>query len=63
MRIGAITPDLRGDYVNDKQFKRQFQLWLNGVWQEKDRHLAAMRGEMAPAAAVNVDRAARPIIR
>ncbi len=49
----AITPDLRGDYVNDKQFKRQFQLWLNGVWQEKDQHLAAMRGEMAPAAVVN----------
>lgn len=49
----AITPDLRGDYVNDKQFKRQFQLWLNDLWQQKDQHLAAMRGETstAPAAA------------
>ncbi|MFC3912804.1 acyltransferase [Pseudaeromonas sharmana] len=50
----AITPDLRGDYVNDKQFKRQFQLWLNDVWQQKDAHLVQMKEQEAqPSAASN----------
>ncbi len=31
-----VTEELHGDYVNDKNFKRQFQRWLNGVWYEKD---------------------------
>ncbi len=39
----AITPELRGDYVNDKQFKRNFQLWLNQVWHKKDLELAQMK--------------------
>lgn len=38
-----ITPELRGDYVSDKQFKRHFQLWLNQIWQRKDRQLAQMK--------------------
>ncbi|MFI8418436.1 acyltransferase [Serratia sp. NPDC078593] len=34
-----IDESLKGDYFNDKQFKRQFQQWLNTLWQEKDRLL------------------------
>lgn len=40
----AITPELRGDYVNDKPFKRDFQLWLNQLWQEKDQRLEQQLG-------------------
>ena len=41
----VITPELRGDYVNDKPFKRNFQLWLNQVWHAKDAQLAQMADE------------------
>ena len=34
-----VTEDLRGDYLNDKNFKRRFQLWLNALWSEKDKQL------------------------
>lgn len=34
-----IGEELHGDYVNDKNFKRSFQRWLNGLWEEKDRQL------------------------
>jgi 1-acyl-sn-glycerol-3-phosphate acyltransferase len=33
------TEELHGDYVNDKNFKRRFQRWLNRLWEEKDRQL------------------------
>ncbi|EFE97212.1 acyltransferase [Serratia odorifera] len=41
VRIDMLPIDetLHGDYFNDKHFKRQFQLWLNALWQEKDRLL------------------------
>lgn len=31
-----ISDELHGDYINDKEFKRRFQLWLNTLWGEKD---------------------------
>lgn len=40
--VVPITEDLHGDYINDKSFKRRFQLWLNMLWSEKDRQLAAL---------------------
>jgi 1-acyl-sn-glycerol-3-phosphate acyltransferase len=40
-----ITEELHGDYVNDKNFKRRFQLWLNRLWNEKDKQLEALHGE------------------
>ncbi|HEY3985622.1 acyltransferase [Cedecea sp.] len=39
-----ITEELHGDYVNDKNFKRRFQLWLNTLWNEKDKQLTALHG-------------------
>ncbi len=55
----AITPELRGNYVTDKQFKRQFQLWLNDVWLQKDQHLAQMKGATTqPLASSSATRAA-----
>ncbi|AIR05371.1 acyltransferase [Cedecea neteri] len=43
--LEPITEELHGDYVNDKNFKRRFQLWLNRLWNEKDKQLEALHGE------------------
>ena len=40
-----ITEELHGDYVNDKSFKRRFQLWLNMLWSEKDKQLETLHAE------------------
>lgn len=39
INLVSIGEELHGDYVNDKNFKRSFQRWLNGLWEEKDRQL------------------------
>lgn len=31
-----------GDYFNDVEFKSRFQIWLNDLWQEKDKLLARL---------------------
>lgn len=45
VRIECLPIDntLRGDYFNDKVFKRKFQLWLNALWQEKDDLLEKLK--------------------
>ncbi|HFJ2454688.1 TPA: acyltransferase [Klebsiella pneumoniae] len=46
INLVPIGEELHGDYVNDKNFKRGFQRWLNGLWEEKDRQLTdIMRGK------------------
>ncbi|WP_368283089.1 acyltransferase [Klebsiella variicola] len=39
INLVPVGEELHGDYVNDKNFKRGFQRWLNGLWEEKDRQL------------------------
>ncbi|EPJ7793565.1 acyltransferase [Klebsiella pneumoniae] len=39
INLVPIGEELHGDYANDKNFKRSFQRWLNGLWEEKDRQL------------------------
>lgn len=41
VRIELVPVDdgLHGDYVNDKNFKRLFQRWLNTLWNEKDEQI------------------------
>ncbi|HBZ1225411.1 TPA: acyltransferase [Klebsiella pneumoniae] len=39
INLVPIGEELHGDYVNDKNFKRGFLRWLNGLWEEKDRQL------------------------
>ncbi|MGI4525471.1 acyltransferase [Klebsiella pneumoniae] len=39
INLVPIGEELHSDYVNDKNFKRSFQRWLNGLWEEKDRQL------------------------
>jgi 1-acyl-sn-glycerol-3-phosphate acyltransferase len=31
-----VTPELFGDYLGDKEFRRRFNKWLNSLWAEKD---------------------------
>ncbi|STV69116.1 putative acyltransferase [Klebsiella michiganensis] len=42
--LEPVTEELHGDYVNDKNFKRRFQRWLNRLWEEKDRQLTEITG-------------------
>ena len=39
INLVPIGEELHGDYVNDKNFKRRFQLWLNTLWKEKDEQI------------------------
>lgn len=41
VRVDLVPIDagLHGDYVNDKNFKRRFQQWLNTLWKEKDEQI------------------------
>lgn len=32
-----VTPELIGDYLTDREFRRRFNDWLNTTWTEKDR--------------------------
>ncbi len=43
VNLVPINENLHGDYVNDKNFKRSFQLWLNTLWGEKDDQLEAIQ--------------------
>lgn len=36
-----VTPDILGDYVEDREFQNKFQNWVNEVWTKKDRLLDA----------------------
>ena len=38
-----VAQELHGDYVNDKNFKRGFQRWLNTLWTEKDARIEVMK--------------------
>ncbi|RAN85899.1 acyltransferase [Bacillus sp. SRB_28] len=42
VNLMPVAEELYGDYVNDKNFKRHFQRWLNELWQEKDARLTEM---------------------
>ncbi len=47
IREHAIDQSLVGDYVNDREFRRHFHVWLNDLWREKDQRLTAMLEESA----------------
>ncbi|MGB5987066.1 MAG: acyltransferase [Desulfobacterales bacterium] len=43
VRSLPIPAELRGDYIADRAFRRQFHRWLNTLWAEKDRVIAGQR--------------------
>jgi 1-acyl-sn-glycerol-3-phosphate acyltransferase len=45
IRTLPLNEQVVGDYFNDKRFKRDFQLWLADVWNEKDAQLEALYQE------------------
>lgn len=47
LRQLPIPDSLLGDYANDPAFREDFQLWVNHLWQEKDRLLTALAIESA----------------
>ena len=34
---------MEGDYINDREFRREFHQWLTQIWQEKDEKISAIR--------------------
>lgn len=34
---------MEGDYINDREFRREFHQWLTQIWQEKDQKISAIR--------------------
>ncbi len=43
--VSDIADSMRGDYINDRQFKIAFQEQLNELWQDKDTQLAALEAQ------------------
>lgn len=39
IRLIPMTEEVKGDYFNDKPYKRQFQQWLGDIWRDKDEVL------------------------
>ncbi|GLQ71925.1 acyltransferase [Vibrio penaeicida] len=39
IRLIPMTEEVKGDYFNDKPYKRQFQQWLGNIWRDKDEVL------------------------
>ena len=42
IRTLPIDPSLVGNYAIDPAFRDQFHIWLNRLWAEKDKRMAAM---------------------
>jgi 1-acyl-sn-glycerol-3-phosphate acyltransferase len=38
-----ITQRLQGDYIGDRNFRREFQNWLNDLWTEKDQLITQLQ--------------------
>lgn len=42
VRTLPVSGEMVGDYLQDARFKREFQQWLNVLWQEKDRDMGRL---------------------
>jgi len=42
IEIIPITKEIIGDYFEDEKFREKFQLWVNELWEEKDRTFESM---------------------
>lgn len=49
IKLLSVDSSLRGDYVNDKLFKRRFQHWLSALWLEKDQQLMSIKRQYPPS--------------
>jgi hypothetical protein len=37
-----VSREIIGDYVNNSEFRENFQKWMNSVWQQKDMRINSM---------------------
>lgn len=44
VNVMPVDEAIVGDYFENETFKAKFQVWLNGVWQTKDRLIAQLVG-------------------
>ena len=42
VRSLPVSPELLGDYTNDRHFRAGLQGWLNNIWAEKNRYIQEM---------------------
>jgi hypothetical protein len=50
VRERPIPPEfVRGDYQGDPSFRRLFQAWMSGLWQEKDAAIGRILEEARPS--------------
>jgi len=42
VRSLPVSPELLGDYANDRHFRAGLQDWLNNIWAEKNRYIEEM---------------------
>jgi 1-acyl-sn-glycerol-3-phosphate acyltransferase len=42
VRSLPVSPELLGDYTNDRHFRAGLQRWLNNIWAEKNRYIEEM---------------------
>lgn len=49
VRIETLPVDenIRGDYLNDKAYKRQFQQWLHNIWLQKDEQIERLKQQFS----------------
>ncbi|WP_425314008.1 acyltransferase [Shewanella dokdonensis] len=45
LELQEITADMRGDYMNDREFKQHFQERLNQIWHHKDQVLDRLQAQ------------------
>ncbi|ASK67665.1 acyltransferase [Shewanella bicestrii] len=45
IKVSDIAPDMRGDYMNDRDFKIGFQEQLNDIWLAKDQVISQLAGQ------------------
>lgn len=43
IEVRPITAEMRGDYLNNRQFKQEFQHQLNQIWQDKDKAISILK--------------------
>ena len=42
IEVSPVGPELTGDYFNDPDYKENFCLWLNRIWQQKDEKIGRL---------------------
>ena len=45
VEIMKITPELEGNYLEDKQYKHDFTMYVRDLWDKKDKLLDKMHAD------------------